>query len=109
MVRQPYQGKGYRKLSAPQPRPDGPGRPKRRRPGPAAPIRVPPGPGPEDVPPRPEARRGSLPQAASGLDMVSTARVIRAEIGAKEASTSFSEASWSLVVSASVFSIAVRV
>jgi len=51
----------------------------------------------------------ALPQAATGFDRVPTARVMRAEIGAKAASTSFSEASCSFAVSAKVRSTAVRV
>jgi hypothetical protein len=55
--------------------------------------------------------RGSLwspDQAASGLENFSTASVIRAEIGAKEASASFSAASCSFAVSEKDFSSAAR-
>ena len=58
-----------------------------------------------------EAARGnrySPAQAASGLENFSAASVMRAEIGAKDASASFSAASCSFAVSEKDFSIAAR-
>jgi len=57
------------------------------------------------------ARRGVQPcsQAAIGLANFSTATVMRADSGAKEASASFSAASCSFAVSEKLFSRAARV
>lgn len=56
-----------------------------------------------------DAAEGVRPdQAAIGLPKVSTASVMRAESGAKEASASFSAASCSFAVSVKLFSSAMR-
>ena len=97
-------GKGLPKAGA-LPKREGPGPATRRLRGRIA------GTGPGTGPPAPGGASGGgiLSQAASGLETVSTARLIRAEIGAKAASTSLSEASCSFAVSARVRSMAVRV
>ena len=60
--------------------------------------------------PGPEGRGSTQPpdQAAIGLENFSTASVMRAEIGAKDASASFSAASCSFAVSEKDFSSAAR-